>query len=310
MFVIKYRKIWYLLSTLLLAASFYAIFAHGFNLSIDFKGGTITEVRYTERPDKDLLTSKLQNLNLGGFSVRPSGEESYVIRTKELTDAEREALLEALGHPVSKLTIERQNSIGPVAGAELRSKAVTAIAVVVLIIVLFVTFAFRKVSPPAGPGGQVSRTVPSWKYGLATVIALAHDILIPTGIFVFLGYLAGFEIDLLFVTGLLAILGYSVHDTIVVFDRVRENLRVNQEKNISEEFEMTVGRSVNQTFVRSINTSLTLLITLAALYIYGPAATQNLALLLIIGLIAGTYSSIFIASPLLVTFFNLQRKKD
>ena len=132
------------------------------------------------------------------------------------------------------------------------------------------------------------------------MVGLAHDVIIPTGIFVYLGR----EIDLLFVTGLLAILGYSVHDTIVVFDRVRENLRINQDK----EFEATVGKSVNQTFTRSINTSLTIFIMLLALYIFGSSATQSFSLLLIIGLIAGTYSSIFIASPLLVTFYKLQNK--
>ena len=298
MFIVKYRKIWFALSGIMLVASFYAILAYGFNLSIDFKGGTITEVRYVQvRLAQHEVESHISGMGIGGFSVRPSGETSYIIRTRELSDAEREELLVALGYPNAQLTIERQNTIGPVAGAELQSKAFKAIVVVVLMIVLFVTFAFRKVSKP----------VSSWKYGMATIAALAHDILIPTGIFVFLGYLYRIEIDLLFVTGLLAILGYSVHDTIVVFDRVRENLSVNHETNRKEEFETTVGKSINQTMARSINTSLTLLITLTALYVWGSGATQNLALLLIIGLIAGTYSSIFVASPLLVTFYQLQK---
>ncbi|MBI2086860.1 MAG: protein translocase subunit SecF [Candidatus Zambryskibacteria bacterium] len=298
MFVIKYKKIWYSLSALLLALSGWAMLTYGFNLSIDFKGGTITEVKYTERSEKTLIESNIEKLDIGGFSVRPSGNTNYIIRTKELSADEKEQLLGALGHPLTKLTIERQNTIGPTAGRELQSKAVKAITVVVLMIVLFVTFAFRKVSRP----------VSSWKYGLATIIALAHDVIIPTGIFVYLGHVLGIEIDLLFVTGLLAILGYSVHDTIVVFDRVRENLRVNQETNTREEFETVVGKSVAQTFARSINTSLTIFIVLLALYLYGSVATQTFALLLIIGLIAGTYSSIFIASPLLVTFYKWQKK--
>jgi len=132
-------------------------------------------------------------------------------------------------------------------------------------------------------------------------------VVLPTGIFVVLGYFWGIEIDLLFVTGLLAILGYSVHDTIVVFDRVRENLRVNKETNTREDFEVTVGKSVTQTIGRSINTSLTIFITLLALYLVGSTATKDFALLLIIGIIAGTYSSIFLASPLLVTFYKLQK---
>lgn len=298
MFVVKYRKIWFTLSALLLLASFWAMFTYGFRLSIDFKGGAITEVRYeTPRPEKATIESNITQMDLGGFSLRPSGEDKFVIRTKELTPAEKNKLSLALGGPEDKYSIERQNSVGPIAGAELQSKATKAIAVVILMIVLFVTFAFRKVSKP----------VASWKYGLATIIALAHDVIIPTGIFVFLGHVAGVEIDLLFVTGLLAILGYSVHDTIVVFDRVRENLSLSNNVRSGEEFEAIVGKSVSQTFARSINTSLTIFITLLALFIYGSSATATFALLLIIGLIAGTYSSIFVASPLLVTFAKLQK---
>lgn len=300
MIVVKYRKIWYSLSTILIAASLFAVFAYGFNISIDFKGGAITEARYDARPDKGLIESRIQNLDIGGFSVRPSGENNYIIRTKELSDEEKTKLLTAL----EASSIERQNTVGPTAGSELKGKAIKAIVVVVAMIVLFITFAFRKVSLPAGRQGGLPS---SWKYGLSTVIALAHDVIIPTGIFVFLGHYLGIEIDLLFVTGLLAILGYSVHDTIVVFDRVRENLRLNQEHNTREDFETTVGRSVQQTFGRSINTSLTIFITLLALYFFGPAATEHFALLLILGIIIGTYSSIFVASPLLVTFYKLQK---
>ncbi len=293
MYVIKYRKIWFILSAILIALSLYAVFVYGFNLSIDFKGGTLTEVKYTERPAQTEIEAKMRALNLGGFSVRPSGDLNYIIRTQELSVEEGTSLVNALGDPI----VERQNTIGPTAGSELKSKAIKAIAVVVLMIVLFVTFAFRKVSKP----------VSSWKYGLSTIVALAHDVIIPTGVFVFLGHFLGVEIDLLFITGLLAILGYSVHDTIVVFDRVRENLRINQTEHRSEEFDMTVGKSVAQTFGRSINTSLTIFITLLALYIFGSVATKDFALLLIIGIIIGTYSSIFVASPLLVTFYKWQK---
>lgn len=299
MFVVKYRKIWFALSAVLLALSLYGIISYGFNLSIDFKGGTITEVKYAgERPNKETLEGEINELNLGGFSVRPSENDRYIIRTKELDQEQREKLSEIVSiHGTFPATIERQNTIGPVAGEELKSKAYKAIAVVVLMIVLFITFAFRKVSKP----------VSSWKYGFATVIALFHDVIIPTGAFIFLGRYFGHEIDLLFVTGLLAILGYSVHDTIVVFDRVRENLRINSDKNTNEDFETTVGKSVQQTFGRSINTSLTIFITLLALYLFGGETTKDFALLLIIGVIAGTYSSIFVASPLLVTFQKLQK---
>lgn len=299
MYVIKYRKIWFVLSAILITLSAYAIFVYGFNLSIDFKGGTLTEVRYAQaRPTQAEIESGISKINLGGFSVRPSEDLNYIIRTRELNQEENQAMQNYLAVSPPSVTIERQNTIGPVAGAELQNKAVKAVVVVVLMIVLFITFAFRKVSKP----------VASWKYGLATVVALAHDIIIPTGVFVLLGHFLGVEMDLLFITGLLAILGYSVHDTIVVFDRVRENLRVNAEHNTKEDFENTVSKSVTQTFGRSINTSLTIFITLLALYLVGSVATKDFALLLIIGIIIGTYSSIFIASPLLVTFNKLQKK--
>lgn len=298
MFVVTYRKIWFALSAVLLAVSFWALFTYGFRFSIDFRGGTLTEVHYSANmPAKDALEAAVTADELGGFSVRPTGTDGYVVRTRELTEGEKATLKSSLLPAGVTGTIERQTTVGPTAGAELQSKALKAILVVIIMIVLFITFAFRKVSRP----------VASWKYGLATVIALAHDVIIPTGIFVILGHYLGIEIDLLFVTGLLAILGYSVHDTIVVFDRVRENLG---HKNVhsKEEFEKVVGESVRQTFGRSINTSLTIFITLLALYLYGSVATETFALLLLVGVIVGTYSSIFVASPLLVSFFSEKNK--
>jgi preprotein translocase subunit SecF len=301
MFVVTYRKFWFILSGILLALSAYGMITYGFNYSIDFKGGTITEVKYSgERPDKAMLEEHIkEDFTLGGFSIRPSENDRFVIRTRELSTEEKLLMKDEVVslHGAYPASIERQNTVGPVAGEELRSKALKAIILVVIMIVLFVTYAFRKVSKP----------VSSWKYGLATIIALFHDVVIPTGVFIFLGHYFGHEIDLLFVTGLLAILGYSVHDTIVVFDRVRENLRINNEKGKQEDFTTTVGNSVQQTFGRSINTSLTIFITLLALYLFGGETTKDFALLLIVGVIAGTYSSIFVASPLLVTFQQLQK---
>jgi len=300
MIIIKYRKIFFALSTLLMVASLAAVYFYGLNLGIDFRGGTITEVRFdAERPAKESVDEWVRSLDLGNFSLRPSGEKSYVIRTRELSEVEKEELRQVFGLSSSTFTIERSNTIGPVAGTELQRKAMIAVAAVVLMIVLFVAFAFRK----------VSHAVSSWKYALATILSLAHDVVIPTGIFVILGVLYGIEIDVLFVTGLLAILGYSVNDTIVVFDRVRENLQINEEKKINEPFETTVGHSITQTLGRSINTSLTIFIVLLALYILGSGAIRDFVLLLLIGTVVGTYSSIFLASPLLVTFYGWQKSK-
>jgi preprotein translocase subunit SecF len=163
---------------------------------------------------------------------------------------------------------------------------------------VFITFAFRKVSQP----------VASWKYGLITIFALFHDVLVPTGVFVALGHFYGFEVDTLFVTAILVILGFSVHDTIVVFDRVRENLKHANLSKGKTTFEEVVGASISQTFVRSINTSLTTLLALVVLYFVGPEVTKHFSLALLVGITAGTYSSIFLGSPLLVTVEKWQNK--
>jgi preprotein translocase subunit SecF len=204
-------------------------------------------------------------------------------------------------------SLTRFTSIGPVIGEELKDKAVWAVGAVVIIIVLYVAFAFRGVSYPVG----------SWTYGGITILALAHDVLVPAALMAILGYTMGAEIDVLFVMAMLAVLGYSVNDTIVVFDRVRENIiKYRQEKKVKKDgqetveylftkpFEVIVGQSVGETLLRSINTSLTTLLALLALYFLGGDVTKNFALVLIAGIIAGTYSSICIANPLLIYFGN------
>ena len=276
---------------MLVALSLGAVLLWGLNFGIDFTGGSITEVSYTTRPDKAELEKRLTTVPIGGFSLRPSGENNYILRTRDLTEEERIAIFDtlSLGGTI-EMKQERFNSIGPVIGEELRNKAFFAIGTVMLAIILFVAFAFRRVSKP----------VSSWRYGLIAIVALLHDIIVPIGIFAVLGQFMGAEVNVLFVMALLAILGYSVNDTIVVFDRVRENLRDNEERNIREDFEITVGRSLKQTFARSINTSITTALVLVTLFILGATATQFFALTLLAGVIVGTYSSIFLAAPLLV----------
>jgi preprotein translocase subunit SecF len=196
----------------------------------------------------------------------------------------------------TSITETEFNSVGPVLGAEAARKAIVSILLVIAAIVLFIAYAFRKVSEP----------VSSWKYGLTAIIALVHNIIIPIGLFAILGHFKGYEVDTLFVTALLVVLGFSVHDNIVVFDRVRENLHTSGTK---KSFDQVVGDSISQTFTRSVNTSLTTLLALVVLYFVGGAATQHFSLALIVGIAAGTYSSIFIGSPLLVTLQKMQVKK-
>ncbi|PIP86280.1 protein translocase subunit SecF [Candidatus Campbellbacteria bacterium CG22_combo_CG10-13_8_21_14_all_43_18] len=293
MFIIRNKKFFFVLSGFLIALSLLLIFTKGLSFGIDFTGGSILEVEYEgKRPEIISVKEKLDALALGAYRLQPLGEKSFILRTRELNQTEKETALKifsAVG-PEGRVAEKRFNTVGPVIGEELKQKAFVAILIVVTAIILFIAFSFRKVSKP----------VSSWKYGLVAIVALVHDIVIPTGFFVLLHILSGVEIDILFVTALLAILGFSVNDTIVVFDRIRENLNSNQERKIEEDFEKTVGRSLSQTFSRSVNTSLTTLLVLLSLFFLGGTATRYFALALVIGVIFGTYSSIFLASPLLV----------
>ncbi len=299
MFVIRNRKIFFIFSGILVVLSLGAVLLWGLNFGIDFTGGSITEVSYVERPDKAELEKRLTAVPIGSFSLRPSGDNNYILRTRDLTEEERIAIFDtlSLGGTI-EMKQERFNSIGPVIGEELRNKAFFAIGTVMLAIILFVAFAFRRVSKP----------VSSWRYGLIAIVALLHDIILPVGLFAILGQFIGAEVDVLFVMALLAILGYSVNDTIVVFDRVRENLHDNEERNVREDFEITIGRSLEQTFTRSINTSITTALVLITLLVIGAQATQLFALTLLVGVIAGTYSSIFLATPLLVAVSGMGKK--
>lgn len=303
MFVVTYRKLFYVFSGILIVISFAAMAAWGLNLGIDFKGGTIAEIEYQTRPAQADVLATLAPLKFDA-SVRATGDTGYLIRMKALTQPERVVFENALGitpassasttvatgtsTPMAGVVEKRFDSIGPVLGTEAARKSLVSIIVVILAIVFFIAYAFRQVSEP----------VSSWKYGIVAIIALIHDVIIPTGAFAILGHFKGYEVDTLFVTALLVVLGFSVHDTIVVFDRVRENLRHAPAK---KPFSEVVGESISQTFTRSINTSLTTLLALIVLYFVGGEATQHFSLALIIGIAAGTYSSVFIGSPLLVT---------
>lgn len=289
--VIENKKIFFIFSGVTVGLSLLFVIMWGLVFGIDFTGGAITEVSYAERPEKMIVEDRLKTLPIGVFSLRDSGEESFILRTRDLSEEERQAVVNALSlGETFEMNIERFNSIGPIIGEELRNKAFFAIATVMLAIIFFIAFTFRHVSKP----------VSSFKYGLIAIIALFHDIIIPVGLFAILGQFFGAEVDVLFVMALLAILGYSVNDTIVVFDRVRENLRQNADTRVREAFDVTVGKSLNQTFVRSINTSLTTGVVLVLLFVLGGESTRYFALTLLTGVIAGTYSSIFLATPLLV----------
>ncbi len=301
MFVVRHRRFFFILTGVLLAGSILATIIIPPKLSIEFTGGSLLEVEYEAvRPELDQVRERIAPLALGEPSVRESGERAITLRTRTLSPEERTALLSALSvqgaEPVTEL---RFNSIGPSLGNELAIKALYAILAVTLAIVLYIAWAFR----------GVSRPVPSWGYGLIAVFMLAIDIIVPTGFYAVYAYFTGAQFDSLFVIALLALLGYCVNDVIVIFDRVREHLKNNAEAKLKEDFEVTVGKSIDETMGRSINTGMTVVLALLALVIFGSEATRNFALVMMIGVAAGTFSSITRSAPLLIPIAAWLEKK-
>lgn len=313
--ITKNLKYFFILPAVLSIAAILALALWGLKPGIDLSGGALLQVSYTsERPAVEDVHTAVAPLNLGEVRVQPvslgasrggpTGEQGFILRQRDLSNDEHTALLKALGS-LGAVKEEQFVSIGPAIGQELLQKAWIAITLVVTLTILFIAFAFRGVSADLPRG---NRGVASWKYGIVAIATLLHDILIPAGLFALLGHFAGAEVDALFIVALLTILGISINDTIVVFDRIRENLRLNEEHRKREEFGDVVSRSIMQTLARSINTSMTVIIVLAALYFLGPVATKAFALTLIVGMVAGTYSSIFLASPMLVVWEKWSRK--
>lgn len=301
MIIIKNRMLFFAITGAVMMASLASVAVFGLRLGTDFTGGSLVQVTYQERPAPDVLEASLTSAGFRGYSLRAANENDYILRAGTLTADQRMQLPQILSIGGSyPATISQLTEVGPTVGRELRTKALMAIVLVLLCILLFIAFAFRKVSTP----------VSSWVYGTIALVALLHDVIVPMGFYALLGHFTGAQVDTLFVTAILTVLGFSIHDTIVVFDRTRENLRINQERHKREDFADTTGRSLEQTFVRSINTSLTVLITLLFLYILGPASTRDFALTLLVGIIAGTYSSIFLATPLLVVWERRNAAKE
>ncbi|MDP2586519.1 MAG: protein translocase subunit SecF [Candidatus Komeilibacteria bacterium] len=342
--IIQNKHWWYSISGVVLLLSIISLSLWGLNLGIDFTGGSLTELSFnTDRPSNEKVQTALAPLNLPFINLQPVGDKGLLIRSTTLTEEQHQDLLlsieqianpevkkqegvlvkpEALGlqgeglegvsitasgegldqipenlkiyqsDSYNSFTEQRFDSIGPVLGQELKTKSVYAIIFVLLAIIAYIAYAFRKVSYP----------VESWKYGVSAIIALIHNTIILLGVFSVLGHFAGVQIDAYFVTALLTLLGFSVHDTIVTFDRTRENLPRHQDKT----FENVVNMSVNETLIRSINTSSAIFVLLA-IFLFGGETIKYFSLALIIGVLVGTYSSIFIASPLLLVWYKIKK---
>jgi preprotein translocase subunit SecF len=289
---LKYKNIYFIFSGLLIATCVASIFYFGLNLGIDFTGGSILELEYQEtRPALQEIRDSLSEL--GNVQVQTAGENGLIIRMKELGEQEHQEVVDILGkdYQFEELRFE---SIGPVIGKELEDKTKIFVLLSLASILLYIAFAFRKVQRP----------IRSWQYGIASLLALFHDVIIPLGVFSVIGYYYGVQLTIPVITALLTVLGYSINNTVVVFDRIRELLI----KREGVTFEETVNKALRQSLSRCLNTSLTTLLVLLSIYFFGGETLKYFSLALIIGIVAGTYSSLFLATPVLAAWLRWRKK--
>jgi preprotein translocase subunit SecF len=291
---IKYRKIYYIFTGLLVVASLASLFFYGLNFGIDFTGGSILEATYiNDRPSNQLIEQELSNLNLGSIIIQPIGQSGVIIRTKDINEETHQQILEKLAQSG---TIEEKSfeSIGPAVGKELVNKTVKILILSLLSMMIYIAIAFS----------GASRIVPSWKYGVVSALMLLHDVLVPLGVFAVLGKFYGVQMTTPVVVALLSVVGYAINNVVVVYDRMRENLR--RRGNLP--FEEIVNFAVGQTLSRQINTSLTILFPLFFIFFIGGDTLKYFALAIILGLAAGLYSSLFLAGPILVSWRGKSQK--
>jgi preprotein translocase subunit SecF len=298
MYIIHHRGLFFWITGVMLAAAIGSILIFGLPLGIDFTGGSLMQVGYkgTVPPLAD-IQKQIAVVPLGAVSVRASGTNAVSIRTRTMTPTEHDAVLTSISRNASTTELS-YTSVGPALGSQFTNKALWAIFAVILVIVLYIAFAFRKVSKP----------VPSWGYGLTVVAMLAIDLIVPAGFYAALCHYTGVQVDSLFIVALLALLGYCVNDVIVIFDRIREHLHRNETIGLKESFEDTIGKSINETMTRSINTALTVALALIVLIFLGAPATRDFALVMLVGVVAGTFSSICRSAPLLIPIANWFKK--
>ena len=286
----KIYKLMFWFSISLAIASVVLVAVYGLRLGVDFRGGSVFELEFTARPEIDQIRQTLQPIT-GDVELSPAGDSGVIIRAHELTEAQHQQTLVALrsAFPNAGLQENKFDSVGPVISNELKQKSIVAIFLVLAAVIIYIAFVFRK----------IGRTTSSWAMGLAAIVALLHDVIIPLGVFAVLGHYYGIEVTGVFVAAALTILGFSVSDTVVIFDRVRENI-IRSGLRDKGEFGSVVHRSVMQTLARSLNNTFAVLLSLFAIYFFGGESIKYFSLALIIGIFLGAYSSIFVASPLLV----------
>jgi preprotein translocase subunit SecF len=279
------RSMFLIISEIVILIGIIALAVFGLKPGIEFSSGSILTIGFEQEVVQSELQEELANLGYGNALIQRTGAGDFFIRTQELTGEEKTALEEALGARFGSLTEREFNSVSSMVAAETVHNAIIAVVVAAVGILLYITWAFRRMPRP-------------FHYGVCAIIALVHDVVLVTGIFAILGAVMGWEINLMFITGVLAVIGYSINNTVVVFDRIRENLR----RGVHPDFEMVVNNSLVETLSRSLNTSLTTLFVVLALLLFVGASIQNFALVMLIGIIVGTYSSLFVAPTLLIVW--------
>lgn len=286
----KKRKMFFTLSSFLVITSILLIIFLKPKIGIDFAGGTLLEIHFNNDVTKENIITKIENLDyINNVIVQQTDNNQYLIRTNNLNKESLDKLNSSINSEIGEYTEIRMETVGPTISKDTTQKASWAIIIASIAIILYIAYAFRKVPKPAS----------SWRFGVAAIVALIHDIIITIGIFVLFSYFFGFEIDSLFIVAMLTILGYSVNDTIIIFDRIRENLKA---KSHILSFAEIVNQSLVQSVTRSLNTSITLILVLLSLLFLGGESIKPFISLLLIGAIIGTYSSIFLAPPLLIVW--------
>ena len=290
------RKYFYAFSITITMVSLIMLVTWGLKFGKDFTGGTRMNVEFSQQENTVQVQDALKDLELTELSIQKTGNTSVVINYGASDETINNNVREKLKGLDANYKEIKTEFTGASVSDQIKKNALIAVILANIGIGIFIAWAFRKVSRP----------VPSWQYGVGAVVALIHDVLITTGVFVFLGKFHNVEVGVSFIAALLTILGFSVHDTIVVYDRIRENLLKAGKK---DEFEEVVNKSLNETMARSINTSFTVLIVLLAIVLFGGESIRYFSVALLVGIFFGTYSSIFVASALLVTSHKLKLKK-
>lgn len=287
--IVGKRRIFLIVSGVVTTICLLAIIIFGFKLSIEFTGGSNLEIVSNDKKaiNESVVRKAFDNQKIKVVTFKKNTDSDITVRTDTITDAQKNQVLARITETGANVREKSFDTLGPTIGGETRINALKAVAIAIVAITLYIAFAFRKVSKP----------VSSWKFGISAIIALMHDVLVVLGVFAIAGVVGGIEIDTLFITAILTIMGFSVHDTIVVFDRIRENLIRNVH---NEPFDVIVNKSFNETLARSLNTSLTVVLVLFALLLFGGESIRWFIIAFLVGLVTGTYSSIFIASAILV----------